>query len=69
VTKWVEEDTNEKEVFWPSEELKKKAWVSDESIYEEAAAKLFDDAFTTKYNGIENEGSYPLAFLGISPLC
>jgi len=36
VIKWVEEDANEKEIFWPNGELKKKAWVSDESIYEEA---------------------------------
>jgi len=36
VTKWVEEDANEKEIFWPSEEMRKKAWVSDESIYAEA---------------------------------
>ena len=34
--KWVEEDPEKKEVFWPSEELKKKAWVSDDSIYMEA---------------------------------
>ncbi|UCE95173.1 MAG: acetate--CoA ligase [Candidatus Bathyarchaeota archaeon] len=36
-TKWVKEDPNNKFVFWPSEEMKKKAWISDESIYEEAA--------------------------------
>ena len=35
-TKWVVEDSKEKEIFWPSEELKRKAWVSDESIYAEA---------------------------------
>ena len=35
--KWVVEDPKEKGVFWPSEELKKKAWVSDGSIYEEGA--------------------------------
>ena len=35
-TKWVVEDPKEKEIFWPSKELKKKAWVSDESIYAEA---------------------------------
>lgn len=34
--KWVIEDPNKKEVFWPSEEMKKVAWVSDQSIYEEA---------------------------------
>jgi len=35
-TKWVVEDPKEKGIFWPSEELKKKAWVSDRLIYEEA---------------------------------
>jgi acetyl-CoA synthetase len=35
--KWVIEDPKKKNVYWPSEELKKRAWVSDESIYEEAA--------------------------------
>jgi acetyl-CoA synthetase len=35
--RWVAEDAKEKEVFWPSEEMKRRAWVSDESIYEEAA--------------------------------
>jgi acetyl-CoA synthetase len=35
--KWVKEDPNNKFVFWPTEEMKKRAWVSDESIYEEAA--------------------------------
>jgi acetyl-CoA synthetase len=35
-TKWVVEDPRQKEVWWPSEELKKMAWVSDESIYEKA---------------------------------
>ncbi|MEM2111333.1 MAG: acetate--CoA ligase [Candidatus Bathyarchaeia archaeon] len=35
--KWVVEDPKKKNVFWPSEELKKKAWVSDESVYKEAA--------------------------------
>ncbi len=34
--KWIVEDSKEKEIFWPSKELKKKAWVSDESIYAEA---------------------------------
>ncbi|HID60368.1 MAG TPA: acetyl-coenzyme A synthetase, partial [Hadesarchaea archaeon] len=36
-TKWVVEDKKEKDVFWPSEDLKKRAWVSDETIYEKAA--------------------------------
>ena len=34
--KWVVEDPKEKEVFWPSDEMKKIAWVSDESLYEKA---------------------------------
>jgi len=33
---WVIEDAKEKNIFWPSQELRKKAWVSDDSIYEEA---------------------------------
>ncbi len=36
-TKWVIEDSKKKNVFWPSEELKKKAWISDPSVYKEAA--------------------------------
>jgi len=36
--KWVVEDPKEKEVWWPSEELKRRAWVSDPSIYVEAEA-------------------------------
>jgi len=35
--KWVVEDPEEKGIFWPSEELKKKAWVSDASIYSDAS--------------------------------
>ena len=35
--KWVEEDPNNEFVFWPSEEMKKRAWVSDQLIYEKAA--------------------------------
>jgi len=35
--KWVKEDPNNRFVFWPTEEMKKRAWVSDESIYTEAA--------------------------------
>lgn len=34
---WVVEDPREKDVFWPSEEMKRRAWVSDPRIYEEAA--------------------------------
>lgn len=36
--RWVVEDPKEKDVFWPSEEMKKRAWVSDPSIYEVAAS-------------------------------
>lgn len=35
--KWVVEDPKRRNVFWPSEEMKKRAWVSDEKIYEKAA--------------------------------
>ncbi len=35
--KWVKEDPNNKLVFWPTDEMKKRAWVSDDSIYKEAA--------------------------------
>ncbi len=35
--KWVKEDPDKEFVFWPSEEMKKHAWVSDENIYKEAA--------------------------------
>ncbi|PIO06330.1 acetate--CoA ligase [Candidatus Micrarchaeota archaeon CG08_land_8_20_14_0_20_59_11] len=34
--KLVIEDAQRKNVFWPSEEMKKRAWVSDPSIYEKA---------------------------------
>jgi len=34
--KWVVEDEKRKNVFWPSEHMKKKAWVSDSEIYKEA---------------------------------
>ncbi len=37
VIKWVKEDPSNKFVFWPTEEMKKRAWISDESIYKEAA--------------------------------
>jgi len=33
--KWVEQDKHKHGVFWPSEELKKRAWVTDEKIYAE----------------------------------
>jgi len=35
--KWVKEDPNNKYVFWPTEEMKKRAWVSDENVYKDAA--------------------------------
>jgi len=34
---WVKRDPERNNVFWASDELKKKAWVNDESIYAEAA--------------------------------
>lgn len=34
--KWVIEDPSRPRVFWPSEEMKKKAWISDEKVYDEA---------------------------------
>jgi len=34
---WVVEDHGKKNVFWPSPELKEKAWASNESIYKESA--------------------------------
>jgi hypothetical protein len=30
--KWVEEDPERKGIFWPSDELKKKAWLTDKGI-------------------------------------
>ncbi|MEM4245919.1 MAG: acetate--CoA ligase [Candidatus Bathyarchaeia archaeon] len=35
--RWVVEDPEQKEVYWPSEELKKIAWISDSSIYDHAS--------------------------------
>ncbi|MEM1586094.1 MAG: acetate--CoA ligase [Candidatus Bathyarchaeia archaeon] len=37
LVKWVVKDPVKPNVFWPSEEMKKKAWISDEKVYEEAA--------------------------------
>jgi len=34
--KWVREDSEKENIFWPSEKLKERAWVNDEKIYEEA---------------------------------
>jgi len=36
--KWVEKDPQQENVFWPSEALKERAWVSDESVYDNARA-------------------------------
>jgi len=35
---WVKKDPNEENVFWPTDELKQRTWVSDEAIYETAKA-------------------------------
>ncbi len=35
-TKWVKKDPEREDVFWPSEEMKEKAWLSDPEIYEKA---------------------------------
>ena len=34
--KWIEKDPKRKDVFWPSEEMKKIAWESDPGIYEKS---------------------------------
>ena len=34
--KWVERDPSGEDIFWPNQAMKENAWVSDESIYEEA---------------------------------
>ncbi len=36
--KWVKKDPAKENVFWPTEDMKKQAWVADESIYAEAKA-------------------------------
>jgi len=36
-SRWVKEDQHNKLVFWPTDEMKKRAWISDENIYKEAA--------------------------------
>ena len=48
-TKFVVEDRKSKNVFWPSPEMKKKAWVTDESIYE--SAKKDPEGFWAKLAG------------------
>jgi len=35
-TMWIKKDPEKNNVFWPSDELKRKAWVNDEAIYTEA---------------------------------
>jgi acetyl-CoA synthetase len=35
-TKWVKGDPNQENVYWPSDEMKKRTWVSDAAVYEEA---------------------------------
>lgn len=36
--KWVQPDPQRENWYWPTEEMKERAWVSDPKIYEEAAA-------------------------------
>jgi len=36
LTRWVKKDPAKENVFWPSDKMKERAWVSDESIYEQA---------------------------------
>lgn len=38
VIQWVKKDPNKENVFWPTNELKQRAWVSDEAIYDQANA-------------------------------
>ncbi len=35
--KWVERDQSGKNIFWPSQAMKDRAWVSDSNVYEESA--------------------------------
>ena len=37
-TQWVKKDPAEENVFWPTDEMKKRAWVSDPEIYDRANA-------------------------------
>jgi acetyl-CoA synthetase len=53
--KWVVKDKKRKNVFWPSEEMKKNAWISDPGIYEKAGkdptafwSKMADDGLDWK---------------------
>ncbi|MGD8565724.1 MAG: acetate--CoA ligase [Candidatus Bathyarchaeota archaeon] len=34
--KWVKEDPERENIFWPSKKLKERAWMTDDSVYEEA---------------------------------
>jgi len=36
---WVKKDPSQEIVFWPTDELKARTWVSDESINDKASAK------------------------------
>ncbi len=36
--KWVKKDPSRENMYWPSDAMKKHAWVSDESVYEKAKA-------------------------------
>ncbi len=44
---WVKEDPNKENVFWPTDELKQRTWVSDEAIYDQANAD--PEAFWAKH--------------------
>ena len=44
---WVKEDPNKENVFWPTDELKRQTWVSDEAIYDQANAD--PEAFWAKH--------------------
>jgi len=44
---WVKTDPNKENVFWPNDELKKRTWVSDESVYDQANAD--PEAFWAKH--------------------
>jgi len=44
---WVKKDPNRGNVFWPTDELKQRTWVSDEAIYDQANAD--PEAFWAKH--------------------
>jgi len=70
--KWVTEDKHNKHVYWPSPEMKKKAWISDPSIYESALRdpgafweKMAQDGLEWKKKwdkGYEQDGGKPYDF-------